>query len=230
MEFFETKIIDIVKETSDTYSFKMEIPEGMTWTAGQHTFWKFKDHQVEEGDRPIRIFSVASAPEDGYLMFTTRIAEFHTSFKDILLKKAKVGDIMLVAQPKGSFAIHREYDKSLVIAGGIGITPIRSILRHMQHTNDENHKVTVFYSDDRGEFAYPDAFEEMKSAMPNLDLHLISNRDEFTTKVDKYVLDNKNESEYLIAGSPGMNSMFEAKLKGLGISEENIKIDNFMGY
>lgn len=230
MNFFETKIIDIVKETSDTYSFKMEVPEGFTWEAGQHTYWKFKDHKVEEGDRPIRVFSIASAPEDGYLMFTTRIAEFHTSFKDILLKDLKVGDGMYVANPKGEFNIHGEYKKSLIIAGGIGITPIRSILRHLQHNNDADHEITLFYSDDRGEFAYEEAFKEITEAMPNLDLHYISNRDEFTEKVDTYTKEVQNEAEYLIAGSPGMNAMFSSKLQGLGIKEENIKLDNFVGY
>lgn len=230
MKFFEAKVIDIVKETSDSYSFKMEIPEGFTWESGQHTMWKFKDHQVEEGDRPIRIFTIASAMEDGFLMFTTRIAEFHTSFKNILLHELKVGDVMLVAEPKGDFTIHGEYNKSLVIAGGIGITPIRSILKHLQSNNMENHEVVVIYSDDRGEFAYNDTFKEMTESMSNLTIHHVSDRDIFMKEVDEYVAANGNQAEYLVAGSPGMNSFFTSKLVGLGVEEDNIKVDNFQGY
>lgn len=230
MEFFETKITEIVKETSDSYSFKMEIPEGYTWEAGQYTMWKFKDHEVEEGDRPVRIFTIASAPEDGYLMFTTRIAEEHTSWKDILLNDLKVGDKMLIAEPKGDFNFHNEYNESFVIAGGIGITPIRSLLKHISENNNPDHKLVVLYSDDRGEFCYTEDFREITEKMPNLNMVCISNRDEFTSEVEKYAKEKQNNAEYLIAGSPGMNKAFSEKLQGLGIKEENIKIDNFMGY
>ncbi|MDO5027290.1 MAG: FAD-dependent oxidoreductase [Tissierellia bacterium] len=230
MEFFETKIIDIVKETSDSYSFKMEIPEGFTWEAGQYTMWKFGDHQVEEGDRPVRIFTIASAPEDGYLMFTTRIADPHTSWKDILLHKLQVGDKMLVADPKGDFNFHGNYKESFVIAGGIGITPIRSLLKHFSENNKDDHKLVVLYSDDRGEFCYKRDFKEIVDKMPNLELIYISDRDKFTEEVKKYAEEKQNNAEYLIAGSPGMNKAFSEQLQSYGVKEENIKLDNFMGY
>lgn len=230
MDFLETKIIDIVKETSDSYSFKMEIPEGFNWEAGQYTMWKFGDHEVEEGDKPVRIFTIASAPEDEYLMFTTRIADPHTSWKDILLKDLEIGDKMYIAEAKGSFNFHKEYKKSLVIAGGIGITPIRSLLKHYSENNNPEHELTVFYSDDRGEFCYEDDFEEIVKKMPNLDLVFISDRNEFNEKVEEYAKKVQNEAEYLIAGSPGMNKVFSEKLQGLGVKEDNIKVDNFIGY
>lgn len=230
MEFFEIVLKEIKKETSDTYSFIFDIPAGYVFAAGQHVAWKFKDHKVEEGDRDTRVFSIASAPEDGFLMFTTRIAEQHTSFKEILLNKIKVGDKMLVAAPRGDFNFHKEYAQSFVIAGGIGITPIRSILKKWSHDNDPAHKIVVLYSDDRGEFAYRETFAEITKAMPNLDLRFISQREEFTGSVDRFAEENLNNSEYLIAGSPGMNKAFKEKLMSIGVAEDNIKLDNFVGY
>lgn len=230
MDFFETKVIDIVKETSDSYSFKLEIPQGFTWEAGQYTMWKFVDHKVEEGDRPVRVFTIASAPEDGYLMFTTRIAEDHTSWKNILLNDLKVGDKMMVAKAKGEFNFHGNYKESFVIAGGIGITPIRSLLKHFSENNNEDHKLVVLYSDDRGEFCYKYDFKEITDKMPNLELMFICDRDEFTAEVEKYAKEKQNNAEYLIAGSPGMNKVFSEKLEGLGVNKDNIKVDNFMGY
>lgn len=230
MNFFETEVINIIKETSDTYSFQLTIPEGMEWKAGQHSFFQFKDYEVAEGDKPKRVFSVASTMEDKFIMFTTRIEELHTSYKEILLNQLKVGDKILMSQPIGNFNVHENYKKSLIIAGGIGITPIRSIFKHLQFHNLNDHEFTVFYSDDRGEFAYVETFEEIKKAMPNLDFHFISNRDEFNEKVDTYAKEIQNEAEYLIAGSPGMNSFFSEKLQGLGIEKDNIKTDVFTGY
>lgn len=208
----------------------MEIPEGYTWEAGQYTMWKFKDHYVEEGDKPIRVFTIASAPEDGYLMFTTRIAEEHTSWKDIALKDLKIGDKMFVAEARGEFNFHKEYRESFVIAGGIGITPIRSLLKHVSVHNNPEHKLVVVYSDDRGEFCYGDDFKKIAEEMPNLELIYISDRDQFTNKVKEYAKEKQNESEYLIAGSPGMNKFFSGILEEQGVDPANIKVDNFMGY
>lgn len=230
MKFIETKVIDIVKETSDTYSVKLEIPEGYTWEAGQFTMWAFKDHKVVDGDNPTRVFTIASAPEDGYLMFTTRIDEIHTSWKDIVLNDLKVGDIMIIRQANGKFRIHNEYKESFIIAGGIGITPIRSLMRHLVDNNDLDHKFTVLYSDDRGEFAYQEDFKKITDALPNLELIYISDRNEFNKLVEEYATKTQNNAEYLIAGSPGMNKAFSEKLQSLGVSERNIKMDNFQGY
>lgn len=230
MNFFEAKIIKTVKETSDTYSYIMETPEGFAWKAGQHAMFKFKDYDVAD-EKKERIFTIASAPEDGFLMFTTRISPEHTDFKEILLNKVKVGDVMLIADALGKFDLEMDkYDETLIIAGGVGITPIRSLLKHYAQDNVPAHRITLLYSDDRGEFAYGELWNELKAQMTNLQLHLISDRDEFTSLIDKYAKEKLNTSEYLIAGSPGMNAAIFEKLQSLGVEKDNIKTDNFMGY
>ena len=231
MDFAKTKITKIVQETSDTYSFILDVPAGFTWVAGQHVLWKLPGFELAEEDRDTRVFTIASAPEDGYLMFTTRIADPHTSFKEVLLHKIKVDEPMEVAKPMGTFAFDTDhYKKTVVLAGGIGITPIRALLRHYMEAPVADHKLTVLYSDDRGEFAYKDFWEEMKAKVPAIDSQLISIRDKFMSGTDDYAKANGNEAEYLVAGSPGMNKAFTERLEGLGVKAENLKTDVFMGY
>lgn len=230
MQFFETEVINIVKETEDTYSYMLTIPEGMEWKAGQHSFFQCKDYEVEEGDKPKRVFSIASTMEDECIIFTTRIEELHTSYKENLLKKVKIGDKILMTQPIGNFNVHEDYPNSLVIAGGIGITPVRSIFRHLQFNNQKDKKFTVLYADDRGEFAYQETFAEIKGAMPNLDLQYINDREELNRKVEAYAKEYQNDSEYLVTGSPGMSKHFSEWLQLLGIEKSNIKTDVFTGY
>lgn len=230
MKLFDTKITKIIKETSDSYSFVCEIPEGYTWKAGQHALWELEGIKLPEDEKKNRIFTIASAPEDGFLMFTTRIAEKHSPFKDALLNEVKEGTKVKIAEALGNFAFGKDAKKSFVIAGGIGITPIRSLLRDFSEKNDEKHEITVLYSDDRGEFAYKDFWKEIEPKMPNLDLKLISDRNEFTDSVNDFAKKVGNDSEYLIAGSPGMNAAFTETLTGLGVDKKNIITDNFMGY
>ena len=106
MKLYPAKVQKIIKETSDTYSYILDIPEGYAWTAGQHALWRFQDYEVSGDEKPGRVFTIASAPGDGFLMFTTRIAEPHSNFKDILLNQIKPGDVMLVANPLGSYTFH----------------------------------------------------------------------------------------------------------------------------
>lgn len=231
MNYFETEVKEIIKETSDSYSYVLSVPQGYEWKAGQHAMFKFKDYEVAEGDRAERVFTIASAPEDNFLMFTTRIGEQHTSFKEILLNSLKVGDKIMIATALGNFDFHMDgKDGAVVIAGGIGITPIRALLKHYSEKNKEAYKMTVIYSDDRGEFAYGNLWEDLKAKMPNLELHLVSEREKFTDLVNESARANMNSVEYLIAGSPGMNAAFTETLKGIGIDAANIITDNFMGY
>lgn len=230
MKLMKTKITDIIKETSDTYSYRMEVPQGMTWKAGQHVLFKMEGFELDPEDRDTRVFSISSAPEDGFLQFTTRIGELHTSFKEVLLNKIKVGDPISVAEPLGVLDFHQEKGKSLVIAGGIGVTPVRSLLKHYSEDNIPQHQITVLYSDERGEFAYGNFWEETKAKMDNLDLHLLDDRDTFTNMVKDYATANGNDAEYLIVGSPGMNAAFTETLEGLDVEKENIFTDDFIGY
>ncbi len=229
MEFFESKIIKIVQENSDTYSYYMDVPDGYTWRAGQHAIFKFREPAVAEGEKAERIFTIASAPQEQVLMFTTRIPEAHSAFKDVLLKQVQAGTMMVISQALGRFDFKMdEYEQSLVIAGGIGITPIRALLRQYAGTHPE-HELTVLYADDRGEFAYSDFWPVMQAQMPKLNLQLISKREELTLCVNDYAARMANNAAYFIAGSPSMNAMVSRNLQNQGIKKENIVTDSFMG-
>lgn len=231
MKLYQATLKEIRKENSDSYSYIMDVPEGFTWKAGQHVLWKLHGYSVAEGDRDSRVFTIASAPQDGYLMFTTRITEQHSSFKEVLLNQIKPGDIIEVATPLGNYTLDADdYESTLIIAGGIGVTPIRSLLRDYMEHPKAGHKVVVLYSDDRGEYVYGDFWKELASKVKDLELNLISDRDEFTGKTDEFAKANGNKAEYLVAGSPGMNTAFTERLQGLGVDANNVKTDVFMGY
>ena len=231
MNFFDAKVTEIRREIGDAYSFVMEIPEGFQWKAGQHVLWKLKGYTVEEGDRDTRVFTIASAPEDGFLMFTTRITELHTSFKEVLLHQLKVGDVMQVAVPRGSFDMDTEnFSSTMIVAGGIGVTTIRSILRSYMEHPKEGHPVTVLYSERDGNFSYQELWEEIRTRVPGLEINLLTDSDEVGNRVDAYAKEHGQNAEFLIAGPPRMNEAYTERLNGLGVPEGNIKTDVFMGY
>lgn len=131
---FQLIFKEMIKETSDAYSFVFQIPEDLDWIPGQHGIFRFMDKVVEGKD--FRIFSFASIKEENIMLFTTRIVDEPSDFKKQLLT-LKTGDVMTVDGAIGKFRIE-DYSKTIcIMAGGIGITPIRAFLKDL-YNKDTN--------------------------------------------------------------------------------------------
>jgi len=221
----------VVKETSDIYSFVFEKPKDYIWDAGQHTIFKFKELKIPlaEDEKEHRIFSIASVKEEEDFMFSTRIVENCTNFKKNLLKLVP-GDIMLIDKPMGKFLLEDLDKPTLLIAGGIGVTPMRAFLKDIELNNKKVKKIRLLYSDDRNEFAYKEELIGIGEKVKGIEVLLISNRETFINELDKFTSEYLNDAYYYISGSPGMNKMFTDKLIDMGVEKQNIKTDSFQGY
>src|SRR5665647_1212792 len=125
--------IEKVQNTADCFSFFFDSPGTVIFKAGQ--YMNFTLPHDNPDDRGInRYFTIASAPHEGWIMITTRIAQEHpSSFKKALMGMEKGREITAL-QPQGKFTVE-DYSKSYVFfAGGIGITPFRSILVDLDYT------------------------------------------------------------------------------------------------
>ncbi len=225
---YEMVFKKMIMETEEIYSFVFEKPEGLNWLPGQHGIFRNLECKVE-GDKNYRIFSFASIAEEDFVMFSTRITDESTDCKRKLLE-LKPGDKMTAEDPQGRFRIE-DFDKpTCLLAGGIGITPVRSLLQNMDFNCINPINLRVLYSDDRGAFAYEDTLKWLNKKYDGLELKLISDRNEFMEEIEAFANDMGNNADYLISGTPGMNKAITAKLLSLGVEKENIKTDNFIGY
>jgi len=218
----------MIKETSDIYSFIFEVPDTFDWLPGQHGIFRFKEEIPMEG-KDFRIYSFASIKEEKMMLFSTRIVEEPSDFKKNLLK-LEPGDVMTVDKARGKFLL-KDYGKpTLIMAGGIGITPVRAFIKEIEYKQPTIKDLNIFYSDDRGEFAYEDVFNTTNEAYEGLTIELIDDREVFTNKIDAYAKELKNQSLYYISGTPGMVNFISEKLMSYGIEKENVITDKFAGY
>lgn len=217
-----------IKETSDIFSFVCTRPDNLEWIAGHHAIFRIPGFECE-GEKNFRIFSIASVPDENIVMFSTRIVEGCSQFKKKLLE-LEVGDEIELETPQGKFLIDN-FDRPIcVIAGGIGITPVRAFLEQLDYAKKDPKEMVVLYSDDRGEFAYEQTLKGIEKKHNGLEIVFINDRNIFVEKIDEFAKKDGNEALYYIAGTPGMNAFISDKLVSLGILKENIKTDNFMGY
>ncbi|MEJ7569721.1 MAG: FAD-dependent oxidoreductase [Gaiellaceae bacterium] len=194
-----------------------------------------RGHQDEKGLR--RHISLVTAPtEKGVVGLATRLRD--TAFKQTLAE-LEVGDAVEVEEPKGSFLLPEDTSaKYVFVAGGIGITVFRSMLRYIRDEQLPYEVMLVYSNRDRESAAFLDELSELERALPGFKL-VLTMTDEpgwegESRRIDAAVLqDHLGELErynFLVAGPPAMTEAVVAELHGAGVSEESVLADSFSGY
>src|SRR6266568_8966694 len=144
--------------------------------AGQYFWVTLLDPPYEDEKGPRRHISVVTSPnERGVLGLCTRLRD--SAFKRSLAE-LPVGAEVEVEEPKGDFVLPDETDLPYVfIAGGIGITVFRCMLRYIAEEKLP-HRVTLVYSNrDRESTAFLDELSELERENPNFRLVLTMTED-----------------------------------------------------
>jgi ferredoxin-NADP reductase len=192
-----------------------------------------------EDDKGLRrhITLVTSPNEKGVLGFATRMRD--SAFKRTL-HELPVGSEVEVEAPKGTFGLPEDPSRPLVfVAGGIGITVFRSMLRYISE-EQLPYRVTLIYSNrDRESTAFLDEMRELEQALPDFRLVLTMTQDasweEETRKVDAefvqdYLGDDLNQFTFMVAGPPAMAEGVQGALVEAGVRDENVIVERYSGY
>lgn len=211
--------------------------EEVDFTPGQYFFVTLPNvgYQDEKGLR--RHITVVTSPnEKGVLGFATRMRE--SAFKRSL-GELPVGAEVEVEPPKGSFALPEDASRPLVfVAGGIGITVFRSMLRYIQEEGLPYRVTLIFSNRDRESTPFLDELRELEQ-MSNLRLILTMTQDPGwegeTRKVDSqfirdYLNDDLNENTFLVAGPPAMVEGMQETLDEACVEEDNVIAERYSGY
>jgi ferredoxin-NADP reductase len=203
-----------------------------------HSFWvelPDRGYQDEKGLRR-HISLVTSPTEAGVVGLATRIRD--TAFKRTL-SELEAGDEVQVEEPKGSFLLPEDTSVEYVfVAGGIGITVFRSMLRYIAD-EDLPYRVTLVYSNrDRESAAFLDELEVFEQKIDGLQLILTMTDEEswegetrqLDAEVLRELLGGLDDRQFLIAGPPPMAEGVSESLLAAGLPEDCVVADAFSGY
>jgi ferredoxin-NADP reductase len=201
-------------------------------------FWVELPERGDNDEKGLRrhISLVTSPTERGVVGLATRLRD--TAFKRTLAA-LEIGDEVQVEEPKGSFLLPEDTSVDYVfVAGGIGITVFRSMLRYIADTG-EPYRVTLVYSNrNRAAAAFLDELQELEQRIDGLRVILTMTEepgwDGETRHLDAEVLADLlgglDAKTFLVAGPPPMAEAVAEALRAAGLPEDCVLTDKFSGY
>ena len=213
-----------------TMAFHFEKPAGFSFEAGQSASFALLDPPSEPNSTR-RTFSLAGAPLEPELMIATRMRE-GSHFKRAL-KALPLGAKVRLSGPLGNMTLHEDATRAGVfIAGGIGITPFRSMLLQAEHER-LGHRLYLVYSNRRREHAaFLDELEAL--ARRNERLRLLARMTDAEGMLEEEALkrfvDDAPSPVYYLAGPPAMVEAMKAILGRSGVGADDVRSEEFFGY
>lgn len=223
-----------------TMAFDFAKPANFTFEPGQFVDITLLNPTETDSEGDTRHFSIASAPFEDTLMVATRMRD--TAFKRVLAT-LPLGTDVKIEGPFGDLRLHNNTARpAVVVSGGIGITPFRSIL--MQAAKDRrSQRIFFFYANRRPEdAAFLDDMRRLKRenpsftfvpAMTQMEASHVEWRGE-RGRIDQRMLarylKDVSSAIYYVTGPPDMVRGMRALLKAWGVDADDIRTEEFTGY
>lgn len=216
----------------DTWNLELEAPEGAGFrqVPGQFAFLRIFGAEIKSEEHPFTISS--GAAEKGRISFTIKESGDFTA----TLGRVSGGDTATVDGPYGQFSyLVRGEGDILMIAGGVGITPLLSMLRHIAASGGCP-SVTLLWGNKTGkDIFFRDEIEAFADAIPGFKVyHVLSDEDwegptGFLTKelLSGLLGEEELSRRVFLCGPPVMMDKVTHALRDLGVARRNIHTERF---
>jgi len=223
-----------------TYEFRFAAARRLRFRPGQYLEWTLRLSRPDSrGNR--RYFTIASSEDERDVRIGVKFYREPSSFKKSLLAM-EPDDVIVASQLAGEFVLPADKRAKLVfMAGGIGITPFRSMIRHLLD-HGEKREIAVLYTNRTAqEIAYTDLLAEADKRLGIRTLYTLTDVDSVppdwqgaTGRVDEQMIakavPDYRERTFYLSGPRSLVVGFEEVLRNIGIPKSRIKTDFFPGF
>lgn len=220
------KLIEKKEQAGDAVSFIFESKNQIDWRPGQFMHYTL-DHEAD--DRGVeRWFTISNAPYEKNVAITTRILPREASTFKTALNKIPVGKEVEADGPKGKFILDTNHDFTVFLAGGIGITPYRSMFLQAGH-DKLSFSGVLLYANRNNDIVFQDELEAAATGIGvEIEYYIGSHSLEIENILD--AIPNLAKPFFYISGPEPMVEHYEKALLDMGFADDQIKRDFFPGY
>lgn len=235
-----SKIAQKIKIAPDMMDF-LFVPEArLSFVPGQYMEWTLPHANPDSrGNR--RYFTIASSPTEKEFRLGVKFYPNGSSYKKAMIgvdnKTPIVG-----AQLSGDFVLPKDQAQRLVfIAGGIGITPFRSMIKYLIDVKQTRPIVLFYVNKSAEEIVYEDVFNQAQRELGVKTVYTLTDQAKIPASwtgrrgridanmIAEEVPDFATRTFYL-SGPHTMVTAYREILKGMGVAEKQIKTDFFPGF
>ncbi len=224
----------------DIYEFAFAPNYPFAFKAGQYLEWTL-DHSTPDNRGERRYFTIASSPTEKEVKIGIKFAPHKSSsFKSELLS-LESGDTIVAGQLAGEFLLPGDKTKKLVfIAGGIGVTPFRSMTKFLLDKKVQADIKFLYSSKLVSEFAYEEIFSQAEKDLNFKRFYFVTDETSnlpagyrpgfITTLIVKQEIPDYLERIFYLSGPNAMVEAYKKMLLGMGVKGSNIVVDYFPGF
>ena len=220
----ELTVKHVRPETAQHLSVVYERPRGFDYEAGD-----WVDLQLAGDPRGGRTYSLSSSPTEPDLMITFK--EGQSEIKRTLAGAAP-GDRMRITAYGNDYEFQlAEHRDSVLIAGGVGVAPFRSMMKEMVDARRSG-SLELVYLNATDDFLFRDELDAWQAELPDARIDYIVTKGLKRKDRERLLREIVTVTAHLyyIAGSEGMIETTEALLDTMGVDHDDIRIDSFGGY
>jgi len=225
------KLKEVQKISDRIYNYVFTPDHKLAYSAGQYMEWTMHTAPKHDDRGNRRTFTIASSPTEDTIQLGVKFYKPSSVFKQ-MLRDLRPGAYIYAGQVGGNFTLPRDANKKLVlIAGGIGITPFRSMLKYLVDS-EQKRDVTLFYLvTDKSEIVYKDVIDQAKKhGLKFVPIVATDATTKFNRAVIKHEVPDYTERIFYLSGPQGMVDSYKDTLTGMGVARTHIETDYFSGY
>jgi len=225
---------------SGTMSFTFPRPPGFSHRLGQYMEWTLPlKNSDSRGAR--RYFSIASSPTEPDLMIAARFSPEASRYKQEMARM-EAGDPIIAGELGGDFVLPRDPRIPLAfVAGGIGITPFRSMIKFLVDRGEQRNIVLLYSSSAEEEIVFRDVFDEAEGKIELKAVYTLTDLCRIRQgwcgergPIDPHMVREKvpefRSRRYFVSGPPGMVNAMARMLRSIGVPRRQVRTDSFLGY
>ena len=235
---FMLTLLRIEKIAAGCYDFVFHPDRQLAFQPGQYLDWTLQvPNPDDRGNR--RPFTIASAPTEKNVRLGVKFYEGGSAFKRSLAAM-RPGDIIYGSQLAGTFTLPADPKKKLAfIAGGIGITPFRSMIQELLNRREERSIIMLYGNNKLAEIAYADIFQRAARELGLRIVYAVAEPEALGYAVHEGVVDEaliqNNIPDYMerifyLSGPRATVVRFQNSLRELGVRRSQIRVDYFPGF